>query len=128
MKETIPSKTPDWLDKLREFAGQPLRALDPLNPAFPQYIGYTSALLPQTSMVVPARLRRRRAAAGPNLRCTAKLRKAHLRDCARKALEQRGYSVEDVGGAGVVPGARLRISKGSKAYSVAVRTSLERKV
>ena len=55
--------------KLREFAGQPLRARDPLNPAFPQYIGYTSELIPQTSMVVPARLRRRRAAAGPNLRC-----------------------------------------------------------
>jgi hypothetical protein len=57
-----------------------------------------------------------------------KLRKAHLRECARKALEDRGYSVEDLGGAGVVPGARLRVSKGSKAYRVAIRTSLERKV
>jgi hypothetical protein len=56
------------------------------------------------------------------------LRKAHLRECARKALENRGYSVKDLGGPGVVPGARLRISKGSKTYTVAVRTSLERKV
>ena len=56
------------------------------------------------------------------------LRKAHLRGCARKALEDLGYSVKDMGGAGVVPGARLRISKGSKAETVAVRTSLERKV
>ena len=38
------------------------------------------------------------------------------------------YSIEDIGGAGVVPGARLRISKGSKTLKVAVRTSLERKV
>lgn len=58
----------------------------------------------------------------------AKLRKAHLRECARKALEDDGYSVEDVGGPGVVPGARLRISKGPKAHTVAVRTSLERKI
>ena len=58
----------------------------------------------------------------------ANLRKAHLRECARKALEDRGYSVEDIGGAGVVPGARLRISRGSKKNTVAVRISLERKV
>jgi hypothetical protein len=56
------------------------------------------------------------------------LRKAHLRECARKALEIRGYTVEDIGGAGVVPGARLRISKGSQKNTVAVRVSLERKV
>jgi len=61
-------------------------------------------------------------------RTITKLRKAHLRECARKALETRGYRVEDIGGAGVVPGARLRISKGPKAFRVAVRTSLERKV
>jgi hypothetical protein len=61
-------------------------------------------------------------------RTITKLRKAHLRECARKALETRGYRVEDIGGAGVVPGARLRLFKGSKAFRVAVRTSLERKV
>jgi hypothetical protein len=66
--------------------------------------------------------------AGKTGRMVAKLRKAHLRQCARKALEDKGYSVEDIGGAGVVPGARLRISKGSNSYTVAVRTSLERKV
>jgi hypothetical protein len=58
----------------------------------------------------------------------AKLRKAHLRKCARKVLEDCGYRVNDVGGAGVAPGARLRISKGPNTYDVAVRTSLERKV
>lgn len=57
-----------------------------------------------------------------------KLRKAHFRECARKALEDLGYSVEDIGGAGVAPGARLRVSKGLKTSNVAVRTSLERKV
>ena len=56
------------------------------------------------------------------------IRKAHLRACARKALEGFGYVVQDIGGAGVVPGARLRIFEGSKAETVAVRTSLERKV
>jgi hypothetical protein len=59
---------------------------------------------------------------------TTKIRKAHLRQCARKALEDRGYSVEDIGGPGVVPGARLRVSKESKTFTVAVRTSLDRKV
>src|ERR1700720_2379698 len=58
----------------------------------------------------------------------AKLRRAHLRDCARKALERRGYSVKDISRMGVAPGAQLRISKGSETYRVAVRSSLERKV
>ena len=58
----------------------------------------------------------------------AKLRKAHLRACARKALEDLGYRVQDIGGAGVVPGARLRLSRGLESFTVAVRTSLGRKV
>ena len=58
----------------------------------------------------------------------AKLRRAHLRDCARKALERRGYSVKDISRMGVAPGAQLRISKASETYRVAVRSSLERKV
>src|SRR5579863_9668743 len=59
---------------------------------------------------------------------TANPRKATFRECARRVLEQKGYTVEDKGGPGVVPGARLRVSKESKVMRVAVRTSLDRQV
>jgi hypothetical protein len=57
-----------------------------------------------------------------------KIRKRHLRECARIALEIRGFRVELKAGAGIVPGARLRMFHGSKAREVAVRTSLDREV
>jgi hypothetical protein len=57
-----------------------------------------------------------------------KLRKSRMRDCAREALRMRGYDVDVVSGGGIVPGARLKIFKGSEARSVAVRTSLDREV
>jgi hypothetical protein len=44
------------------------------------------------------------------------------------ALEQRGLRVDLIGGAGIVPGARLRAIKGSAERIVAVRTSLDREV
>jgi hypothetical protein len=57
-----------------------------------------------------------------------KVKKSILRECARLALEQRGFSVEVITGAGIVHGARLRATKGSHQRDVAVRTSLDREV
>jgi hypothetical protein len=57
-----------------------------------------------------------------------RLRKSVLRECARLALEQRGYRVELMSGPGIVPGARLRAIKGSEERVVAVRVSLDREV
>ena len=57
-----------------------------------------------------------------------KLRKSLLRECARVALEQRGFTVELISGAGIVRGARLRAVKGSQERNIAVRTSLDREV
>jgi hypothetical protein len=57
-----------------------------------------------------------------------KVRKSHLRECARVVLEQRGYRVELIGGAGIVPGARLRAFEGPEVRDIAVRTSLDREV
>jgi hypothetical protein len=51
-----------------------------------------------------------------------------LRACARSALEQRGFSVELITGAGIVPGVQLRATKGSDQINVAVRTALNRNV
>lgn len=51
-----------------------------------------------------------------------------LRACARGALEQRGFSVELITGAGIVPGVQLRAIKGPDSFNVAVRTALNRKV
>lgn len=53
---------------------------------------------------------------------------SQLRACARLALEQRGFSVELITGAGVVPGVQLKATKGSDHINVAVRTALNRKV
>jgi hypothetical protein len=58
----------------------------------------------------------------------AKIRKRHLRGCARVALERMGHRVELKSGAGIVPGARLRTFHGSEAREIAVRTSLDREV
>ena len=57
-----------------------------------------------------------------------KLTKSLLRECARVALEQRGFTVELISGAGIVRGARLRAVKGSQERNIAVRTSLDREV
>ena len=57
-----------------------------------------------------------------------KLRKSVLRECARLALKQRGFAVEFISGAGIVPGARLRARKDSDERDIAVRTSLDREV
>jgi hypothetical protein len=53
---------------------------------------------------------------------------SRLRACARAALEQRGFLVEPIAGAGIVPGVQLRATKGSDRFDVAVRTSLNRDV
>jgi hypothetical protein len=58
----------------------------------------------------------------------ATMRKRHLRECARVALEHKGDRVELKTGAGIVPGARLRTFQGSQSCEVAVRTSLDREV
>jgi hypothetical protein len=58
----------------------------------------------------------------------AKIRKRHLRECARVALERMGHRVELRAGAGIVPGARLRAFHGSDTREIAVRTSLDRVV
>ena len=58
----------------------------------------------------------------------AKIRKRHLRGCARVALERMGHRVELKAGAGIVPGARLHAFHGSEAREIAVRTSLDREV
>jgi hypothetical protein len=57
-----------------------------------------------------------------------RLRKQHLRECARAALEARGLRVERKPGQGIIPGARLRTFLGSKVSQVAVRTSLDREI
>lgn len=58
-----------------------------------------------------------------------KLRKSVLRESARLALQQRGFTVELISGAGIVPGARLRARNGSDdERNIAVRTSLDREV
>jgi hypothetical protein len=57
-----------------------------------------------------------------------KVRRQHLRDCARLALEGRGLRVEGKSAQGVAPGARLRTFSGSRVSEIAVRTSLQRKV
>jgi hypothetical protein len=57
-----------------------------------------------------------------------KLKKAHLRQIARRVLEKRGYRVEVVNSAGVVPGARLRTFDDTEEREVAVRTSLDREI
>ena len=54
--------------------------------------------------------------------------KAQLRACARAALEQRGFAVEFITGAGIVPGVQLKASKGTNQVNIAVRTSLNREV
>jgi hypothetical protein len=57
-----------------------------------------------------------------------RLRKSVLRECARLALEGRGFKVELISGPGIVPGARLRAIKGSEEREIAVRSSLDREV
>jgi hypothetical protein len=57
-----------------------------------------------------------------------KLKKAHLRQIARRVLEERGSRVEVVNSAGVVPGARLRTFDDSLEREVAVRTSFDREI
>ena len=56
------------------------------------------------------------------------LKRSQLRECARLALEQRGFSVEPISGSGILPGARLRAKKGAVTRNIAVRTSLDREV
>jgi hypothetical protein len=62
------------------------------------------------------------------LRYLMRIRKAHLRVCARAALESRGFSVTIKSGPGIVTGARLLASRGSEVLEIAVRTSLDREV
>jgi len=57
-----------------------------------------------------------------------RLRKSVLRECARLAVEGRGFKVELISGPGIVPGARLRAIKGSEEREIAVRSSLDREV
>jgi hypothetical protein len=57
--------------------------------------------------------------------------KQDLRECGRLAIERRADPpprIEEVRGAGIIPGARLRVSDGSTERTVAVRTSLGREV
>jgi hypothetical protein len=54
-----------------------------------------------------------------------RVRKSALRECARLALEQRGFRVEPIVGPGVVPGSRLRAIKGSEVHDIAVRSSTD---
>ena len=56
------------------------------------------------------------------------LKRSQLRECARLALEQRGFSVQPISGSGILPGARLRAKKGAVTRNIAVRTSLDREV
>jgi hypothetical protein len=56
------------------------------------------------------------------------LKRSQLRECARLALERRGFSVEPIRGSGILPGARLRAKKGAVTRNIAVRTSLDREV
>lgn len=57
-----------------------------------------------------------------------KLAKRELRRLAAMAKQRQGYSIEDVGGRGIAPGARLQAKKGLFKTSIAVRTSHDRKV
>jgi hypothetical protein len=57
-----------------------------------------------------------------------KITKLLLRECARTALEQRGFTVEALRGSGIVPGARLRATRSGHPQTVAVRTSLDREI
>jgi hypothetical protein len=58
-----------------------------------------------------------------------KIRKEFLRESARLALAEKGYSrVEIVQGPGVVPGARLSAVKDGAPKLIIVRTSLDREV
>jgi hypothetical protein len=57
-----------------------------------------------------------------------KLAKSLLRECARTALEQQGFTVEALRGPGIVPGARLRATRSGHTQTVAVRTSLDREI
>ena len=57
-----------------------------------------------------------------------RLRKSVLRECARLALEQRGFRVGAVGGPGVVPGSRLRASTQYESREIAVRSSTDREI
>jgi hypothetical protein len=54
--------------------------------------------------------------------------KSALRECARLAMQRRGYQVTLVPGAGIVPGARLLASRGGESHVVAVRSSTDREV
>jgi hypothetical protein len=53
-------------------------------------------------------------------------KKAELRHVARQVLEQEGYRVDVRTGQGILPGARLVISKKGKSWDVSVRTGNER--
>jgi hypothetical protein len=57
-----------------------------------------------------------------------KITKQRLREAAVLTLNDRGYSVSLVRGPGIVPGARLKATKGEKVLEFAVRTSLDREV
>ena len=58
-----------------------------------------------------------------------KIKKEHLRQSARMALAEQGYSdIELAPGPGIVPGARLRAVKDGKSWNIAVRTSSDREV
>jgi len=58
-----------------------------------------------------------------------KIRKEFLRESARLALAEKGYSrVEIAQGPGIVPGARLTAVKNGTAKLIAVRTSSDREV
>jgi hypothetical protein len=57
-----------------------------------------------------------------------KVRKQQLRECARLALVQRGLRVEIKPGAGIIPGARLKVFDASHLLDVAVRASLDGEV
>lgn len=56
------------------------------------------------------------------------MKKRDLRACAWAALEKREFVVKLKKGAGILPGSRLMISKGTEQRSVAVRTSLDREI
>jgi hypothetical protein len=58
-----------------------------------------------------------------------KMRKELLREAAKRAVEERGFRVAHLSGAGIAPGARLEASNGSeRPRKIAVRTSLSRMV
>jgi hypothetical protein len=58
-----------------------------------------------------------------------KIKKEQLRQSARVALAEQGYSgIELAPGPGIVPGARLRAMKEGRPWRIAVRTSSDREV